>query len=146
MGFCHVERVMRALFVKELYIWPRFHVLVRSSLSKHEVSLLFIFVTSTVIHKNTQINFQPQVIELHIPITEQMKKLQTYILEIMNATVKELKRINPGLEMQEITVENCLTKKFHKILQAQMNAVWHQLSNKSTELIAELKTLRHLLL
>ncbi|XP_066250841.1 DNA repair endonuclease XPF [Euwallacea similis] len=124
MGFCHVERVMRALFVKELHIWPRFHALVRSSLKKHE----------------------PQVVELHIPITEQMKTIQTYILEIMNGTVKELKRINPGLEMQEITVENCLTKKFHKILQAQMNEIWHRLSNKSTQLIAELKTLRHLLL
>ncbi|XP_050309365.1 DNA repair endonuclease XPF [Anthonomus grandis grandis] len=124
VGFCQVERVMRALFVKELHIWPRFHVLVRQSLKKHE----------------------PQVIELHIPITEQMKKLQTYILEIMNATVKELKRLNPGLEMQEITVENCLTKKFHKILQAQMNLIWHQLNDKSTRLIAELKALRHLLL
>ncbi|CAG9768302.1 unnamed protein product [Ceutorhynchus assimilis] len=124
MGFCNVERVMRAIFVKELYIWPRFHASVRDSLKKHE----------------------PQVIELHIPISEHMKKLQTYILEIMNATVKELKRINPVLEMHEITVENCLTKKFHKILQVQMNEIWHQLSNRSTQLIAELKTLRHLLL
>lgn len=92
------------------------------------------------------LRFQPQVIELHVPISEQMKKLQTYILEIMNNTVKELKRLNPGLELQEVTVENCLIKKFHKILQTQMNDIWHQLSNKSTQLIAELKALRHLLL
>lgn len=47
---------------------------------------------------------------------------------------------------QEITVENCLTKKFHKILQAQLDVVWHQLSAKSCQLLADLKTLRHLIL
>lgn len=44
--------------------------------------------------------FQPTVIELHIPISEKMKKMQTYILELMNLTVKELKRINKGVELQ----------------------------------------------
>ncbi|KAL1491136.1 hypothetical protein ABEB36_011778 [Hypothenemus hampei] len=124
MGFCHVERVMRSLFLKELHIWPRFHTIVRSTLKQYE----------------------PQVVELHLPISDQVKKLQTYILDIMNGTVKELKRLNPSLELQEITVENCLTKKFHKLLQGQMNEIWHQLSSKSTRLLAELKTLRHLLL
>lgn len=124
MGFCHVDRVMRALFVNQLYIWPRFHLLICDCLKK----------------------YQPQVIELHIPITDLMKKIQTYILELMNLTVKELKKLNPPLEMQDVTVENCITKNFHKILQAELNMVWHQLSNKSCQLIAELKTLRHLLL
>ncbi|KAJ8962983.1 hypothetical protein NQ317_013788 [Molorchus minor] len=115
---------MRALFIKELYIWPRFQSVVIESLKEYE----------------------PQVIELHIPISEKMKKIQTYILDLMNLTVKELKRINNGLEMQEITVENCLTKKFHKILQSQLDIIWHQLSGKSCQLVADLKTLRHLIL
>jgi DNA excision repair protein ERCC-4 len=38
MGFGHVERVMRTLFVKELYIWPRFHSMVIQSLKQYEVS------------------------------------------------------------------------------------------------------------
>lgn len=29
-----------------------------------------------------------------------MKKMQTYILELMNLTVSELKRINKGVELQ----------------------------------------------
>lgn len=37
VGFSNVERIMRALFVKELYIWPRFHSLVIKSLKQHEV-------------------------------------------------------------------------------------------------------------
>lgn len=43
VGFGHVERIMRTLFVKELYIWPRFHSLVIQSLKKHEVGVACIF-------------------------------------------------------------------------------------------------------
>ncbi|KAK4880325.1 hypothetical protein RN001_008471 [Aquatica leii] len=124
IGFGHVERIMRALFVKELYIWPRFHSTVIQSLRDRE----------------------PQVIELQIPISSTMEKIQTCILDLMNLTVKELKRINKTVELQEITVENCLTKQFHKILQSQLDCIWHQLSSKSKQLVADLKTLRHLIL
>ncbi|KAJ3660762.1 hypothetical protein Zmor_005196 [Zophobas morio] len=124
MGYGQVERVMRALFVKELYIWPRFHSVVIQSLKEHE----------------------PQIIELHIPISENMSKIQTYILELMNITVKELKKINKTIELQEVTVENCLTKKFQKNLQMQLDCIWHQLSSKSRQLVADLKTLRHLII
>lgn len=41
MGFGHVERIMRTLFVKELYIWPRFHSVVIQSLKQYEVSLVY---------------------------------------------------------------------------------------------------------
>lgn len=92
------------------------------------------------------VHFQPQVIELHIPISQNMTKIQTYILELMNLTVKELKRVNKTVELQEITVENCLTKKFHKILQLQLDVIWNQLSAKSRQLVADLKTLRHLIM
>ncbi|XP_017772571.1 PREDICTED: DNA repair endonuclease XPF isoform X1 [Nicrophorus vespilloides] len=115
---------MRTIFVKELYIWPRFHSSVIQSLKKHE----------------------PQVIELHIPISEKMSKIQTNLLDLMNLSVKELKRINRTLELQQITVENCLVKNFHKVLQSQLDCIWNQLSSKSKQLIADLKILRHLLI
>ncbi|XP_044750246.1 DNA repair endonuclease XPF [Coccinella septempunctata] len=124
MGFGHVERIMRNIFVKELYIWPRFHSLIISSLKRNE----------------------PLVIELHVPISENLQKTQTYILELMNLTVKELKRINKSVELEEITTENCLTKKFHKILQSQLDLIWNQLSTRSRQLISDLKTLRHLII
>ena len=38
MGFCHVERVMRNLFVRKLYLWPRFQALIVSNLNHHKVS------------------------------------------------------------------------------------------------------------
>lgn len=46
------------------------------------------------------IALQPEVIELHVPISEVMSKIQTTILDLMNLTVKELKRINKTLELQ----------------------------------------------
>ncbi|GJQ83429.1 mei-9 [Trypoxylus dichotomus] len=123
LGFHHVERIMRTLFVKELYIWPRFHSTVIQSFKKYE----------------------PCIIELHVPTSAIMLKLQTCILDLMNLTIKELKRINKTLEMQEVSVENCISKNFHKILQCQLEGIWHQLSTKSKQLIADLKTLQHLI-
>lgn len=43
---------------------------------------------------------QPQIIELRIPTSPVMLKIQTCILDLMNLTVKELKSINKTLEMQ----------------------------------------------
>lgn len=123
-GYGHVEKVMRNLFIKDLYIWPRFHALIRNALKE----------------------FEPTVIELHIPMTQQMTSIQTHILDIMNYLVKEVKRLNRFIDMQEITVENCVTKRFHKILQAQLDAVWHQLNSQTKVLISDLKVLRSLMM
>lgn len=106
IGYSHVERTMRNLFVKELFIWPRFHATIQSSLRPYE----------------------SQTIELHVPMTNKQTLIQTNILDIMNFLVKELKRINRTVDMEEITVENCVTKKFHKILQGQLDCIWHQLN------------------
>lgn len=72
VGYSQVERVMKSLFVKQLYLWPRFHAIVSNSLSKSK----------------------PEVIELHAKLTPKMLSIQTALLDVMNYTVKELKRIN----------------------------------------------------
>lgn len=33
-GFTKIERIMKTLFVSKLYLWPRFHLAVKSSLDK----------------------------------------------------------------------------------------------------------------
>ncbi|XP_038214945.1 DNA repair endonuclease XPF-like isoform X1 [Zerene cesonia] len=123
-GFHQVEKVMRALFVTELYLWPRFHGTTIKSLKCR----------------------QAQVEELHIPLTSHMGNIQSCLLDIMNYTVKQLKSINRTIDMQEITTENCLTKKFHKILQSQLDCVWHQLSTRTKEYIQDLKVLRTMII
>ncbi|XP_020281902.1 DNA repair endonuclease XPF [Pseudomyrmex gracilis] len=124
VGYSQVERVMKALFVKKLYLWPRFHTIINNCLSKHK----------------------PDVIELHVKITPKMENIQTALLDIMNYVVKELKRINKYLELDELTVENAIAKKFHKQLHLQLDPIWHQLSTTTKQLFSDLKTLRSLII
>ncbi|XP_034826985.1 DNA repair endonuclease XPF isoform X1 [Maniola hyperantus] len=123
-GYNQVEKVMRALFVTELFLWPRFHGAVIKNLKSR----------------------QAEVIELHVRLSTNMSLIQACLLDIMNYTVKQLKSINRTLDMQEITTENCITKKFHKILQSQLDCVWHQLSTRTKEYIQDLKVLRTMIL
>ncbi|KZC10170.1 DNA repair endonuclease XPF [Dufourea novaeangliae] len=123
VGFMQVERVMKTLFVKQLYLWPRFHSLVNSSLGEHE----------------------PEVIEFHVKITPKMLNIQSSLLDVMNYVVKEIKKLNKYVDLDELTVENAIARKFHKQLQSQLDPMWHQLSSTSKQLLSDLKTLRALL-
>ncbi|KAM8934621.1 DNA repair endonuclease XPF [Pelodytes ibericus] len=122
-GFCQVERVMRNLFVRKLYLWPRFHVSVNSFLEKHK----------------------PEVVELHISMTPAMLAIQASILDIMNACLKELKRYNPALEVEDLSLENAVGKAFDKTIRHYLDPLWHQLGAKTKSLVQDLKILRTLL-
>uniref|UniRef100_A0A1A9WG73 DNA repair endonuclease XPF n=1 Tax=Glossina brevipalpis TaxID=37001 RepID=A0A1A9WG73_9MUSC len=124
IGYGHIERIMRNLFVKNLFIWPRFHATVQSSLKP----------------------FEAQVVELHVPLSEKMTSIQANILDLMNHLVREIKRINRTVDLEAITVENCVTKKFHKILQSQLDCIWHQLNSQTKLIVADLKILRNLMI
>ncbi|XP_066015093.1 DNA repair endonuclease XPF-like isoform X3 [Pocillopora verrucosa] len=123
-GFFQVEKVMKNLFVRRLYLWPRFHATVSAFLEKHK----------------------PEVIELHLHLTPSMLAIQTAALDLINTCLKELKRANPTLDADDLTVENSISKSFDKILRFQLNPVWHQLGNKTRQLVADLKVLRLILL
>lgn len=122
-GFCHVERVMRNLFVKKLYLWPRFHVAVNSFLEQHK----------------------PEVVEIHVSMTPAMLAIQTAILDILNACLKELKYHNPSLEVEDLSLENALGKPFDKTIRHYLDPLWHQLGAKTKSLVQDLKILRTLL-
>ncbi|XP_073977243.1 DNA repair endonuclease XPF mei-9 isoform X2 [Rhodnius prolixus] len=119
-GMMKLERIMKTLFVSTLSLWPRFHALVSSTLKQKE----------------------PAVIELQLDMTPKMVTIQTAILDCVNFCIKEIKRINPTLDTEEITVENALSKTFYKLLQVQLDPVWNQLNAKTKQLICDLKTLR----
>uniref|UniRef100_A0A3Q0RCE3 DNA repair endonuclease XPF n=1 Tax=Amphilophus citrinellus TaxID=61819 RepID=A0A3Q0RCE3_AMPCI len=123
-GFCQVERVMRNLFVKKLYLWPRFQASVNTALDRHK----------------------PEVVELHVPLTPTMKAIQSSILDIMSACLKELKRYNPTLEAEDLSLENTLGNSFEKTIRHYLDPMWHQLGAKTKALVQDLKVLRVLLL
>ncbi|KAJ9583016.1 hypothetical protein L9F63_022632, partial [Diploptera punctata] len=120
VGFAQLNHIMKTLFVKNVYLWPRFHATVKGTLDK----------------------FQPQVIELNVPLTKEMQDIQSAVLELMNFAVKEIKQSHVLLDTGEITVENAITKSFHKILQLQLDPFWHQLSTCTKQLVADLRTFR----
>ncbi|XP_041830611.1 DNA repair endonuclease XPF [Melanotaenia boesemani] len=123
-GFCQVERVMRNLFVKKLYLWPRFQASVNTALERHK----------------------PEVVELHVSLTPAMRAIQSSILDIMGACLKELKRYNPTLEVEDMSLENTLGNEFEKTIRHYLDPLWHQLGMKTKALVQDLKVLRVLLL
>lgn len=123
-GFCQVERVMRNLFVKKLFLWPRFQASVNTTLERHK----------------------PEVVELHVSLTPAMRAIQSSILDIMSACLKELKRYNPTLEAEDLSLENTLGNAFEKTIRHYLDPLWHQLGAKTKGLVQDLKVLRVLLL
>ncbi|XP_023215246.1 DNA repair endonuclease XPF-like [Centruroides sculpturatus] len=123
-GFCQIQRVMRNLFVRKLYLWPRFHAVVSSTFEK----------------------CKPDVDELHITMTSAMQSIQLALLDIMNVCIKEIKKLNKTLDTEEVTVENAISKSFDKIIKYQLDPIWHQLGPKTHRLISDLKTLRTILM
>ncbi|XP_067345047.1 DNA repair endonuclease XPF isoform X2 [Channa argus] len=115
---------MRNLFVKKLYLWPRFQVSVNTLLDRHK----------------------PEVVELHVSLTPAMRAIQSSILDIMSACLKELKRYNPTLEAEDLSLENTLGNAFEKTIRHYLDPLWHQLGAKTKALVQDLKVLRVLLL
>ncbi|CAG04487.1 unnamed protein product, partial [Tetraodon nigroviridis] len=119
-GFCQVERVMRNLFVKKLLLWPRFQASVNAALDRHK----------------------PEVVELHVSLTPAMRAIQSAILELMSACLKELKRYNPTLEAEDFSLENTIGNSFDKTIRHYLDPLWHQLGAKTKALVHDLKVLR----
>lgn len=44
VGFSHVEHVMKTLFVRTMYLWPRFHATVSASLDKCKVRYTYYII------------------------------------------------------------------------------------------------------
>ncbi|KAK4314835.1 hypothetical protein Pmani_013905 [Petrolisthes manimaculis] len=122
-GFCHVERVMRNLFVKKLYLWPRFHMDVDTCLEQ----------------------CKPEVVELHLNMTTTTRQIQMSLLDLITSTVQELRRSNSAIDTDEFCTENAISKSFERMLKVLLDPIWHQLSSRTRQLVADLKVLRTLL-
>ncbi|CAK8685510.1 unnamed protein product [Clavelina lepadiformis] len=122
-GYGKLPRVMKALYVGKVFLWPRFHSSVAACLEKHK----------------------PEVVELCIKMTSSMKLIQTALLEIVNACLRELKENNPQIESDELTLENSLGKSFDRSVRVQLDPIWNQLGSKTKRLVSDLRLLRLLL-
>lgn len=74
-----------------------------------------------------------------------MLDIQSAVLEILDASLKSLKKMNPGLDLHEINAENGLFASFEVLLRQQLDPIWHQTSQKTRSLMHDIKVMTKLL-
>ncbi|KAI9014547.1 hypothetical protein CLU79DRAFT_766326 [Phycomyces nitens] len=121
--FAPLQTTLKSLRLRKVQLWPRFQVLVADNLSTTEVD----------------------VIELRQPMSPLMEVIQKGLIECLEATLMELRRQNPTLDVQEVTIENSFFRMFDVLIRRQLSHIWHTVSASSKQLIEDLGNLRRLL-
>ncbi|RWS25727.1 DNA repair endonuclease XPF-like protein, partial [Leptotrombidium deliense] len=125
-GFAKLDRVMRHLFVRDLFLWPRFHASISASFDSRT---------------------KPEVIEIRLPLTQEMKTIQFALMDLISMCLKEMVRSNVALlsDMEGMTAENAISPGFNRMIRLRFDPVWHQLSSKTKRFISDINLLRELL-
>eukprot|EP00536_Pseudo-nitzschia_multiseries_P018826 jgi/Psemu1/230429/e_gw1.3188.4.1 len=123
-GFAKIDKTLKALRVRHLYLYPRFHDTIKTELEH-----------------NT-----PHVQELHQDLSPSMKDIQGAIVAAVRTCMKELKSSTPFLEWlgDDLSIENCVTSAFDRAVSRQLEKDWHRLKPRTKQLVADLRTLRAL--
>ena len=154
--FHKVERILKTLFVKRLYLYPRFHSSVANVLEGvNEVSAVNNSIPSctstlaaTIEQKPaaaSRPSMQPEVVEISQPLTPDMKAIQSSILVAMEGCLRELKKGIPSLDVSVLNLQTGIFKNFDYLLRSQLDSDWHRLSSRLKQVIEDVKTLRNLL-
>ncbi|KAI0908371.1 DNA repair endonuclease XPF [Ustulina deusta] len=124
IGFSPLATMMRNMFLRKASLWPRFHVTVAASLEGKK---------------------KAEVIELEVPMTDDMNTIQQAIMECVEVSIHELKKGNSGLEMDDWNLDSALLKNFDVIVRRQLDPNWHRVSWKTKQIVGDLTVLRGLL-
>jgi len=123
-GFSPLSTTLRNLFLRKPSLYPRFHVSVAKSLEGKR---------------------KAEVIELEVTMTDAMQEIQAAVLECISVSVSELKKGNPGLEMDDWNDDSALHRNFDTIIRRQLNPVWHRTSWRTKQIVRDLALLRSIL-
>ncbi|GEQ66470.1 hypothetical protein JCM33374_g133 [Metschnikowia sp. JCM 33374] len=126
-GFTPLSTKLKILRLSNVFLWPRFHVDVSSSLLKSSGTN------------------QGIVTEISVGLSPKMKKIQSAILTCLQACLSELKRHNPVLETDYWDMENVHDKEFVSRVRSSLEPQWHRISWTSKQLVSDLSTLKELL-
>ena len=123
-GFGKVDKVLKALRVRRLYLYPRFQENIRNELEANP----------------------PFVAELHQSLSPMQKECQNCIAAAVQACVRELKQSTTKLEWNDsdLSIENVVTSNFDRAISRQLEQEWHKLTAQTKQLVQDLKTLRTL--
>ncbi|KAJ1967774.1 DNA repair protein RAD16 [Dimargaris xerosporica] len=122
MGFASLEKALKALKLRHTLLWPRFHVDVAADLERAQI----------------------EVVELRLPLSQAMQEIQLAIMDCLQSCIAELRRSYKLVDLDEVTVENALSRSFDVILRQQLDAMWHRISARTKMLVADVATLRRL--
>ncbi|RCH93915.1 hypothetical protein CU098_007957, partial [Rhizopus stolonifer] len=120
-GFSPLQNTMKALHLRKVHLWPRFQILVSDNLSR----------------------VNGEVIELRQPMTPAAETIQQLLVECMEATLAELRRLHP--QQLELDLEHTFFKAADRLVRRQLDPVWHRLTPAAKQLVDDLKVLRQLL-
>ena len=123
-GFAPLASMMRNLFLRKPSLWPRFHVTVANSLEGRK---------------------KAEVIELEVPMTDDMRDIQNAILECVEVSIGELKKADTGLELEDWTLDSALHRSFDIIIRRQLDPIWHRVSYRTRQIVNDLTVLRSIL-
>lgn len=120
-AFGKVERVMKALHLRRLLLWPRFEARVSDCLEREP----------------------PEVVTVALELTEGLNAVQSGLADAMAACLKELRKCR-HLEGFDLSVEGALFKSLGENLRTQLDPVWHTVGRKTRQVVADLQALRKL--
>ncbi|KAJ2384693.1 DNA repair protein RAD16, partial [Coemansia sp. RSA 2603] len=120
LGFAPLEKTLKALSLRHVHLWPRFHVDVQNDLSAAAAP----------------------VIELRQPQTRSMIELQQAALDCVSAMISELCSSAKVLDPQTINVEASLFRYFDSMIKKQLSPYWHRLSTRVRGMVSDLASLR----
>jgi DNA excision repair protein ERCC-4 len=123
-GFAPLATMLRNHFLRKPSLYPRFQVDVVKSLEGKR---------------------KAEVIELEVPMTENMSTIQGAIMECVEASIGELKKGNTGLDMSDWNIDSALHINFDLVVMRQLNPVWHRLHPRTKQVANDLRTLRTML-
>lgn len=123
-GFAKIDKILKALYVRRLYLYPRFQHAIREELERHP----------------------PSVDEWHQQLSPLQQEMQAALLAAVQSVIRELKSSTPLLEWNdtELSLENCVSSGFDRAISRQLEQDWHRLRPQTKQLVQDLRTLRTL--
>lgn len=85
------------------------------------------------------------MIELEVPMSDKMREIQNAVLECVEVNIRELKKANTGLEVEDWTVDSALHRNFDVAIRRQLDPVWHRVSFRTRQIANDLTVLRSIL-
>ncbi|ETN40204.1 uncharacterized protein HMPREF1541_04480 [Cyphellophora europaea CBS 101466] len=123
-AYAPLGAMLRNLFLRKPALYPRFHASVARSLEGKK---------------------KADVVELEVPMSDAMTKIQQAVLECVELCISELRKAHSGFDLEDWSVDSALHQNFDSMVRRQLDPVWHRVSFRTRQIARDLTTLREIL-